>query len=148
MLSAILYLAAPVVVCLIKSMIRIMTIGVDVGEGIGDGVGDNVGDNNVGDDVGDDVGDNNVGDDVGDGVGLRRIAPLGFRSSRIVGVARLPFESGDYFVQHFRRCGDYSRAATNRERRLIERIRYSDFKYWKVRLHAVTLGAYDYNTIL
>ena len=41
-----------------------------------------------------------------------------------VGVARLLFESGDYFVQHFRRCGDYSRAATNRERRLIERIRY------------------------
>ena len=87
MLSAILYLAAPVVVCLIKSMIRIMTIGDDVGEGIGDGVGDdvgdNVGDNNVGDDIGDDVGDNNVGDDVGDnvgdGVGLRRIAPLGFR---------------------------------------------------------------------
>ena len=83
MLSAILYLAAPVVVCPIKSMIRIMTIGDDVGEGIGDGVGDNVGDNNVGDDIGDDVGDNNVGDDVGDnvgdGVGLRRIAPLGFR---------------------------------------------------------------------
>ena len=47
--------------------------------------------------------------------------------SRIVGVARLLFESGDYFVQHFRRCGDYSRAATNRERRLIERIRYSPF---------------------
>ena len=87
MLSAILYLAAPVVVCLIKSMIRIMTIGDDVGEGIGDGVGDNVGDNNVGDDIGDDVGDNNVGDDVGDnvgdGVGLRRIAPLGFRTIRI-----------------------------------------------------------------
>ena len=46
------------------------------------------------------------------------------RASRIVGVARLLFESGDYFVHHFRRCGDYSRAATNRERRLIERIRY------------------------
>ena len=36
-------------------------------------------------------------------------------------------ERGDYFVQHFRRCGDYSRAATNRERRLIERIRYRLF---------------------
>ena len=35
------------------------------------------------------------------------------------------FESGDYFVQHFRRCGNYLRAATNRERRLIERIRYT-----------------------
>ena len=44
--------------------------------------------------------------------------------SQIVGVARLLFESGDYFVQHFRRYADYSRAATNRERRLIERIRY------------------------
>ena len=27
-------------------------------------------------------------------------------ASRIVGVARLLFESGDYFVQHFWRCGD------------------------------------------
>ena len=45
-------------------------------------------------------------------------------ASRIVGVAQLLFESGDYFVQHFRRCGHYSRAATNRERRLIEQIWY------------------------
>ena len=34
--------------------------------------------------------------------------------SRIVGVARLLFKSGDYFIQHFRRCGDYSRAASDR----------------------------------
>ena len=36
------------------------------------------------------------------------------RASRIVGVARLLFESGDYFVHHFRRCGDYLRAASDR----------------------------------
>jgi hypothetical protein len=47
------------------------------------------------------------------------------RASPIIGVARLLFESGDYFVQHFRRCGNYSRAATNRERCLIERIQYA-----------------------
>ena len=35
-------------------------------------------------------------------------------ASRIVGVARLLFESSDYFIQHFRRCGDYSRAASDR----------------------------------
>ena len=35
-------------------------------------------------------------------------------ASRIVGVARLLFESGDYFVLHFRRCGDYSRATSDR----------------------------------
>ena len=29
-------------------------------------------------------------------------------------MARLLFESGDYFVQHFRRCGDYSRVASDR----------------------------------
>ena len=46
------------------------------------------------------------------------------RASRTVGVARLLFESSDYFVQHFWRCGHYSRAATNREQCLIERIRY------------------------
>ena len=45
-----------------------------------------------------------------------------FRSA-LPEVRRL-FESGNYFVQHFRRCGDYSRAAINQERRLIERIRY------------------------
>ena len=44
--------------------------------------------------------------------------------SRIVGVARLLFESNDYFVQHFWRCSNYSRAVTNRERRLIEQIWY------------------------
>ena len=43
-------------------------------------------------------------------------------ASRIVGVAWLLFESSDYFIQHFRRRGNYSRAATNRERRLIEQI--------------------------
>ena len=62
--------------------------------------------------------------------------------SRIVGVARLLFESGDYFVQHFRRCGDYSRAATNRERRLIERIRYVPFEvipYVCIGSHAVAM---------
>ena len=37
---------------------------------------------------------------------------------------RLVFESGDYFVQHVRRCDNNSRAATNRERRLIEQIQY------------------------
>ena len=37
---------------------------------------------------------------------------------------RLLFESGDYFFQLCWKCGDNSRAATNRERRLIERIRY------------------------
>ena len=31
--------------------------------------------------------------------------------------------SGIHFVQHVQRCGDNSRAATNRERRLIEQIR-------------------------
>ena len=46
------------------------------------------------------------------------------RASRIVGVARLLFESGEYFISHFRRCGDYSRVVTNRERRLIEQIWY------------------------
>ena len=35
------------------------------------------------------------------------------RASRIVGVARLLFESGYYFVQRFRRCGHYSRAASD-----------------------------------
>ena len=30
--------------------------------------------------------------------------------SRIVGVAQLLFESSNYFVQHFRRCGDCLRA--------------------------------------
>ena len=39
--------------------------------------------------------------------------------SRIVGVARPLFESGDYFVQHFRRCGDYSRAASDRANTVI-----------------------------
>ena len=63
--------------------------------------------------------------------------------SRIVGVARLLFESGDYFVQHFRRCGDYSRvAATNRERRLIERIRYIVHRHSHIR--PFLLGAYIY----
>ena len=112
MLSAILYLAAPVVVCLIKSMIRIMTIGDDVGEGIGDGVGDdvgdNVGDNNVGDDIGDDVGDNNVGDDVGDGVGLRRIAPLGFRNILYVHafayIASINWGSIEYYLHVHAAC--------------------------------------------
>ena len=37
---------------------------------------------------------------------------------------RLVFESGNYFIQHVRRCGDNSRAATNRERCLIEQIRH------------------------
>ena len=46
------------------------------------------------------------------------------RVSRIVGVARLLFESGHYFVQYFWRCGDYFRVATDREWHLIERIRY------------------------
>ncbi len=46
------------------------------------------------------------------------------RASPILGVAWLLFESGDYFVQHSWRCGDFSRAATNRERRLIEWIQY------------------------
>ena len=44
--------------------------------------------------------------------------------SRIVGVAQLLLEGGDYFVQHFQRCSDYSRAATNRERCLIKQTRY------------------------
>ena len=35
-------------------------------------------------------------------------------ASRIVGMAQLLFESGDYFVQHFRRCGHYLRAASDR----------------------------------
>ena len=35
------------------------------------------------------------------------------RASRIVGVAQILFESGYYFVQHFRRYGDYLRVATN-----------------------------------
>ena len=38
----------------------------------------------------------------------------------------IAFESGDYFVQLIRTCGDNSRAATNRERRMIERIRYTN----------------------
>ena len=37
-------------------------------------------------------------------------------------VPRLVFESGDYFVQHIRRCSDNSRVATNREQHLIEQI--------------------------
>ena len=37
---------------------------------------------------------------------------------------RLLYESGNYFFQHIRRCGIYSRVATNREWRVIERIRY------------------------
>ena len=65
MMSAILYLAAPVVVCLIQSIIRIMTIGADVGEGIGNGVGDGVGDS--------------VGN-VGNRIGL----PLGFRRFQLL----------------------------------------------------------------
>ena len=52
--------------------------------------------------------------------------------SRVIGVAWLLFESGDYFVQHFRRCGDYSRAATNQEWRLIERIWYVEEIGYKV----------------
>ena len=36
------------------------------------------------------------------------------RASQIVGLAQLLFESGDYFIQHFRRCGDYLRAASDR----------------------------------
>jgi hypothetical protein len=46
------------------------------------------------------------------------------RDSPIIGVARLLFESGYYFVQHFQKCGDYSRVVTNREQCLIERIHY------------------------
>ena len=43
------------------------------------------------------------------------------RASWIVGVAMLLFERDDYFIHH------YSRAVTNRERRLIERIRYLNY---------------------
>ena len=50
-ISAILYLAAPVVVCHIKSIIIIMTIGADIGEDVGEGIGDGVG-NDVGDGIG------------------------------------------------------------------------------------------------
>ena len=32
---------------------------------------------------------------------------------------RLLFESGDYFVQHFRRCGDYSRATSDRANTVV-----------------------------
>ena len=39
--------------------------------------------------------------------------------SRIVGVARLLFESCDYFVQHFWSCGDYLRAASDRANTVI-----------------------------
>ena len=60
--TAIVYPAAPVVVCLIKSII--ITIGTDIGEDVGEGIGDGVSDN--------------VGADVGDGIRLRPIAPLGF----------------------------------------------------------------------
>ena len=45
-------------------------------------------------------------------------------ASRIVGMAWLLFESGSYFIQHFRRCADYLRGAINREQHLIEPIRY------------------------
>ena len=37
------------------------------------------------------------------------------RASWIVGVARLLFKRGNYFIQHFWRCGHYSRVVTNRE---------------------------------
>ena len=36
--------------------------------------------------------------------------------------AWLVIENGDYFVQHVQKCGDNSRAATNRARHLIEQI--------------------------
>ena len=38
---------------------------------------------------------------------------------------RLVIKSGDYFAQHVRRYGDNSKAATNREQRLIEQIWYT-----------------------
>ena len=53
--------------------------------------------------------------------------------SRIVGVAWLLFESSHYFVQHFWRCSDYLRAATNQEQRLIERIWYVSILTLKTR---------------
>ena len=44
------------------------------------------------------------------------------RATRILPAASI--REHDYFVQHIWRCGDNSRAATNRERRLIEQIQY------------------------
>jgi hypothetical protein len=41
------------------------------------------------------------------------------RASPIIGVVQLLFESGDCFVQHFWRCDDYLRAASDRANTVI-----------------------------
>ena len=58
----------------------------------------------------------------------RLLAAASIRERRLFHSAcpevRRQFESGDHFFQHVQRCGDNSRAATNRERCLIEQIRH------------------------
>jgi len=45
---------------------------------------------------------------------------------RYLNISHVPLviESGDYFVQHVQKCGNNSRAATNRAWHLIEWIQY------------------------